>query len=350
MFRSTFSQAAKISSRDPWPTIASENSGCCRANDRHASMCRCARTVGLSIVNSVCTGWPSNAPNSTGFSRKHKRDHRPRHVHHHRIAHVRQGDPLADGRRSQRLPGKQHLEQKLPIDHFRQRHQFHDRTQDLGLVLAADAIVDSPGLQGIDQPGRRGAVVRLVENIGRDFHPLRGGPFQQFRPIEAILLVHPIGRQLSLLDPTIDGFFRYAQKLSGVLHAEFHRRLSSPKCGTKRTLLDKEPKLSSIVRRFKGNLEVFSRGEARNVRRNVTRLNPYYVSSHSHSLVASSPVNRDGWHAHACRGHENYQNSTTCPRQAWACHRIYLLDQQDSKSIAGVRLLFEERDSSRLGL
>ena len=83
-----------------------------------------------------------------------------------------------------------------------------------------------PALQGFGQAHHRAAAVRLGKDVGRDIQPLRSRPFEQFRPIEAILLVDPIGRQLALLDPAVDRFFRYFEQLSRIADTQIH-----PGCG-----------------------------------------------------------------------------------------------------------------------
>ena len=62
-------------------------------------------------------------------------------------------------------------------------------------VGAAEPVVDATGLQGLGQMNDRAAAIRLDKDVGRDVEPFGGRPFEQFRPVEAILLVDPIRRQ-----------------------------------------------------------------------------------------------------------------------------------------------------------
>ena len=79
-----------------------------------------------------------------------------------------------------------------------------------------------PALEGFRQTHDRAAAVRLGKDIGRDVQPLRSRPFEQFRPIEAILLIDPIGWQLALLDPAVDRLLGYFEQLGGIADTQIH--------------------------------------------------------------------------------------------------------------------------------
>ncbi len=66
--------------------------------------------VGLTIVNRVCTGLPSRASYSIGCSRKQSVIDGPAHVQHDGIAHVRDRDPIADGRGRDRLASQEYAQ------------------------------------------------------------------------------------------------------------------------------------------------------------------------------------------------------------------------------------------------
>ena len=90
------------------------------------------------------------------------------------------------------------------------------------LSVAAEPVVDAAGLEGLGQAHGRAAAVRLDEDVGRDVQPLRSRPFEQFRPIEAILLVDPVGRQLALFHPAVDRLLGNFQQLSGITDTQIH--------------------------------------------------------------------------------------------------------------------------------
>ena len=117
---------------------------------------------------------------------------------------------------------QQHLEQKLAVDLLGQGHDFDQRLQHRELVGAAEPVVDAARLKGFGQAHHGAAAVRLGEDVGRDVQPLRGRPFEQFRPIEAILLVDAVGRQLALLDPTVDRFLGNLEQLRRIADTQIH--------------------------------------------------------------------------------------------------------------------------------
>ena len=207
--------------------------------------------MGLTIVNNVCTGWPSRAPNSIACFEKAERDHRPQDVHHDRIADVRHGDAVAQRRGTERLPCQQHLEQELAVNLLGQGHDLDQRLEHGKLVRAAEPIVDAACFEGFRQTHGGAAAVGLGKDIRRDIQALRSRPFEQFRPIEAILVIDPIGRQLALLDPTVNRFFGYFEQLRGIADTQIHRALQRRRRPRLWTNDDKPTNIATFVQRVK---------------------------------------------------------------------------------------------------
>ncbi len=155
-----------------------------------------------------------------------ERDHRPQDVHHDRIADVRHGDAVAQSRGTERLPRQQHLEQELAVNLLGQGHDLDQRLEHGKLVRPAEPIVDAACLEGFRQTDDGAAAVRLGKDVGRDVQALRSRPFEQFGPIEAVLLIDPIRRQPALLDPPVNRFFGYLEQLSGIADTQIHPRCS----------------------------------------------------------------------------------------------------------------------------
>ncbi len=70
--------------------------------------------------------------------------HGSRHVHDHRIAHMGQSDSLAYGGRTERLARSNTFSRNSRSTCSGSGMMFDHRVKDLGLIAAADAIVDSP--------------------------------------------------------------------------------------------------------------------------------------------------------------------------------------------------------------
>ena len=146
-----------------------------------------------------------------------ERERRPPHVQHDRVAHVRDRDPVADGRGRDGLPGEKNPEQELPVHLVRQAEQLHDLAQRALLVLAGDAIEDPAGFQRVEE--RRHGLplrLRLREDLTRDVQPAGRRPFQDLRPVEAVLVLDPVSRDGLLLDPAIDRLLGDLQQAGGV--------------------------------------------------------------------------------------------------------------------------------------
>ena len=83
-----------------------------------------------------------------------------------------QSDSLAYGGRTERLARQQYLQQEFAIDLLRQWHDVDHRVKDLGLIAAADAIVDSPLRKRLAESDCGGPILRLDEDRRGNIHPL----------------------------------------------------------------------------------------------------------------------------------------------------------------------------------
>jgi hypothetical protein len=157
-------------------------------------------------VNNVCTGWPSNAPKSTGASKKHNVT-----------------NAVADCRGFQSFARQQYLQQKIPINFVGQSEHLDYTAKNGWLVLAGQPIENSPHLQGVGQfRKRRGAVFRFLKNPWRNVDAIGRGPFQQFSAIKPILSTEPVTGQFSLINPAINRLFRDIQQPGNIFDGQLH--------------------------------------------------------------------------------------------------------------------------------
>ena len=68
-----------------------------------------------------------------GVLQEADRHHRAGNVHHYRAADMRDGDAFPHAGRAQRFARQEHLHEELPVDLFRQGHEFHNIRQHGGL-------------------------------------------------------------------------------------------------------------------------------------------------------------------------------------------------------------------------
>ena len=108
-------------------------------------------TVGLVSMKRIWTGIPSRAPEVDRLCQEAEGDGRRRLVEQDRVAYMGNGDPVADGGGSERLPRQQHLEQKLRILLLRQVQQPHHIPEHRYLVIASHVAVNASRLQGFGQ-------------------------------------------------------------------------------------------------------------------------------------------------------------------------------------------------------
>ena len=189
-----------------------------------------------------------------GRRQKAERHQRLQNAHHNRVAHVRNGDAVADAGGAQRFPRENDVQQQVAIQLLRQRHATNGGGQRGVLVPAGDAVVDAPRLhRGGKRRSRHARYVRRVEYLGRNSHALRDRPLQQFHAVKAILFVHAVCSQRALLDPTIDRLFGHFQQPCGVSDGKFHcsQILSKrfPACGI-RTNCESYPSESRVASAF----------------------------------------------------------------------------------------------------
>ncbi len=150
-----------------------------------------------------------------------KRDRRARQVQDDRVAHVRDRDAVSDPRRSERLAREQHLIEELAIDVVGQLHGVDHGAKDRGLVVTADPVVDAARAQRVLERRRRlRLALRLGEDLGRHVDLLRGRPLEELRAVDPILVVDPIGREQTLLDPAVDALLRDVQKRRRLAHGQ----------------------------------------------------------------------------------------------------------------------------------
>ena len=150
-------------------------------------------------------------------------DHGAVDVQDDRIADVRQGDAVADGRRRRRFPHQQQPQDQLAIDALRQRQHLHQGPQGPLLAGVLDVIEDPARFQGLGQAGRRlVGGLQVVQHLQRELDLVRGRPFQQFGAVETVLAVHVLGRQSALLDPPRHGRFRHAEEPGYVANRYLH--------------------------------------------------------------------------------------------------------------------------------
>src|SRR5438034_4844179 len=178
-----------------------------------------------------------------------ERDHRPRHMEDDRVAHVGNGDAVADARRLQGFPGKEHTEEEFPIDLFGEAHVLDHGAEGVFLVGPGEPVEDSAGLQGFDQTrdGRRIAL-GLVEDGGRDVHLPGRGPFQELCPVEAVLLVDAVGREHALTDPAVDRLLGNVEELGDLSDTKLHCSPGLPISAVYWTRLDLSTLYSNLVR------------------------------------------------------------------------------------------------------
>ena len=138
-----------------------------------------------------------------------------------------------------------------PVNLLGQGHDLDQRLEHGKLVGSAEPIVDAARLEGFRQTHDRAAAVRLGKDVGRDVQPLRSRPFEQFRPIEAILLVDPIRRQPALLDPAVDRFFGYFEQLSRIADTQIHPSCSVAAVLVFGQMMTRRQSIATLVQRDK---------------------------------------------------------------------------------------------------
>ncbi len=84
-----------------------------------------------------------------------ERDHRTRNVNDDGAADVGNRDAVADAGRTERLAGKQHVEEHFAVRIVRQGHCIDDRLQYGLAVYPADVVEDSACLQGAGEATQR---------------------------------------------------------------------------------------------------------------------------------------------------------------------------------------------------
>jgi len=82
--------------------------------------------------------------------------------------------------------------------------------------------MDSTRFEGFRQTHDRAAGIRFDKDVGRHVQPFRRSPFEQFRPIESILLIDPIGGQSALFDPAVNRFLGNLEQLSRIADTQIH--------------------------------------------------------------------------------------------------------------------------------
>ena len=131
-------------------------------------------------------------------------------VQHDRVAHVGDGDAVADGRRSRRFPREEETQEQLPVHALGQGQDLDQGTKRLVLAGVLKLVVDAAGFQGLGQAGDGlGVCFEVIEPVQGNFHIIRGGPLQQLRPVDAVLSGNLLRGQTSLLDPARDRGLRH---------------------------------------------------------------------------------------------------------------------------------------------
>ena len=98
------------------------------------------------------------------------------------------------------------------------------------LVSAGDPVENPSRLQGVEE--RRDGLplgLRLLDELAGDIQAAGCRPFQDLRPVEAVLVLDPVGRDGLLLDPAI----RREPRFSSTLSVPRSEKMScpAPRCG-----------------------------------------------------------------------------------------------------------------------
>ena len=148
------------------------------------------------------------------------------------IAHMGNGDAVADRGGSQRFTGQENLQQELPVHRGRHRNQVHDRGERLGFPDGADAAVDPSGLESGGQRhgfgGRPRALgPRLLEQVRVDGDALGGGPLEELRPVETVLALDLVAGEAARFQPAVDGLLGDREQVRGPAYVDLHSSLCS---------------------------------------------------------------------------------------------------------------------------
>ncbi len=198
---------------------------------------------------------------------------RPGQVQDDGVARVRDRDPVADPGRPDALAREQHLEQELPVGVRRQGNCRDDRSKDLRAVLAFHSGVHAARLQRARERGGRRGLVRPLDEALRRLDGVGVGPLEQLGLVEAVALVHPVGRQTALLDPTVNRILGHPQPGCRLANAQLHALAFDERADPARVLPTLATRRFVIItpRRPRGQTRIGDTAERRSIVLRSTR-------------------------------------------------------------------------------
>ncbi len=106
-------------------------------------------------------------------------DHRPHHVQDDRVAHVGDGDAVADAGRSQGFPRDEEPQQQLAVHAVGQRQDLHQGPKCLVLGGVREVVMNAAGFQRLRQGGDDlGFRFQVVEQLQGNLDVVRRRPLQ----------------------------------------------------------------------------------------------------------------------------------------------------------------------------
>ena len=178
--------------------------------------------VGQTSENKARTGMPSKAPKSTGCSRKHRRS-----PGRHTCSTI--------GLRGWGIA----IPSPIPVDcsasRARRTCRRNSRSTSSGRRITSTIERSTPpyrrrrpGSESLPPAapdrarGPRRRALGLGEQLRGNLGLVGARPLEQFGPVEAELLVHPVRRELALSDPPVHGLFRNRQQLRHFANCQLH--------------------------------------------------------------------------------------------------------------------------------
>src|SRR5262249_38408121 len=132
-----------------------------------------------------------------------------------RVAGVRQGQALTEGRGPEGFAAQEDLCQEISVEVPGQRHSLYHRPKGRWFILSRKVVKDPAGAERLVQ-ARRAMAVAGLKKCGRDLHLPNGGPLQEFGRVEAVLVVDLLGRQAQVIDPAVDLILAHVEKSGNV--------------------------------------------------------------------------------------------------------------------------------------